>query len=81
MACVTYSQTESPYVTDASVRFHYRLGYDLAGQLKRCGFKFGEWFGTCYFEKALGDYPEAPVPLIPFPDLPEDALRAAGVEP
>ena len=81
VACVTYSQTESPYVTDASVRFHYRLGYDLAGQLKRCGFKFGEWFGTCYFEKALGDYPEAPVPLIPFPDLPEDALRAAGVEP
>ena len=70
VACVTYSQAESPYVTDASVRFHSRLGYDLAGRLKRCGLKFGQWFGTCYFEKALGDYPETPAPLIPFPDLP-----------
>ena len=81
VACVTYSQAESPYVTDASVCFHYRLGYDLAGRLKRCGLKFGQWFGTCYFEKALGDYPETPAPQIPIPDLPEATLRAAGVEP
>lgn len=80
-ACVTWSPEPTPYWTDASIRFHHRLGYTLAGQLHRCGFKFGQWFGTCYFEKALGDYPADPAPLIPFPDLPAETLRSAGVEP
>ena len=79
-ACVTCSPKPSPYVTDASIRFHQRMGYTLAGQLPGCGFKFGEWFGTCYFEKALGSYPAEPAPLIPFPELPPQLLRAAGVE-
>lgn len=79
-ACVTYATEPTPYWTDASIHFHYRLGYDLAGQLKRCGYKFGTWFGTCYFEKALGDYPADPAPLIPFPELDSVALGDAGVE-
>ena len=79
-ACVACAPKPSPYVTDASIRFHQRMGYALAGQLPGCGFKFGEWFGTCYFEKALGDYPAEPAPLIPFRELPPQLLRAAGVE-
>lgn len=79
-ACVTFSQEGDPHVTDGSVRFHHRMGYGEAGRIQCCGFKFGAWFGTVYFEKALADYPADPAPLIPFPELGSAVLQATGVE-
>ena len=47
----------------ASVAFHERLGYEIVGELKRSGYKFGRWMSVFWMEKQLqivqnpSDYP------------------------
>ena len=48
---------------EGSRRFHERLGYYVAGDLKNTGYKFGRWCGVFWMEKLLDsvenpmDYP------------------------
>ena len=37
----------------ASLRFHEKLGYTFAGELKACGCKFGKWLSVFWMEKHL----------------------------
>ena len=36
-----------------SLAFHKQLGYDIAGELKDCGYKFDRWLGVFWMEKQL----------------------------
>ena len=36
-----------------SLAFHKQLGYDIAGELKDCGYKFGRWLSVFWMEKNL----------------------------
>ena len=36
-----------------SLAFHKQLGYDIAGELKACGYKFGRWLSVFWMEKSL----------------------------
>ncbi|MBQ2854865.1 MAG: N-acetyltransferase [Oscillospiraceae bacterium] len=36
-----------------SLRFHEKLGYSLAGELKDCGFKFNRWLSVFWMEKRI----------------------------
>lgn len=36
-----------------SVAFHQALGYKIAGQFSKCGFKFDRWVGVTWLEKHL----------------------------
>ena len=36
-----------------SLRFHEKLGYGFAGELKNCGFKLGRWCSVFWMEKRL----------------------------
>ena len=36
-----------------SLAFHEKLGYDFAGELKCCGYKFGRWLHVLWMEKHM----------------------------
>ena len=36
---------------EASLRFHEKLGYGFAGELKACGYKFDRWLSVFWMEK------------------------------
>lgn len=52
-ACITYVQVADPYLTNASMRFHERMGYKLVAHFHRSGFKFGRWYDMIWMEKLV----------------------------
>jgi L-amino acid N-acyltransferase YncA len=68
-ACIAYTEGEDIHLTDASVKFHERLGYRMAGRFTKCGYKFGKWYDIVWMEKHLGAHPENPHPVIPFAEI------------
>ena len=48
-----------------SLRFHEKLGYSFAGELKDCGLKFGRWCSVIWMEKRLSSVENSTV----FPTL------------
>ena len=68
----TSDRKEDAYVTDASVRFHEKMGYTKIGEYHSCGYKFGQWYNVSWFEKALTPAQAGPAPFIPFPALGEE---------
>ena len=72
-ACITYPSQDRPrgdeYLTLQSPLFHEHLGFRLVGRFDRCGYKFGRWYDMIWMEKHLGELPEKPDPIIPFPLL------------
>ena len=60
-ACVAVPSGEADaYLTDASARFHERMGFMRAGRFHKCGFKFDRWYDVAWMEKRVGgdDAPE-----------------------
>ncbi len=55
-ACIAYAETEDEYLTNASVRFHEKLGYRLVGEFKKCGYKFNRWYNMVWMEKHIGEH-------------------------
>ena len=78
-ACIGYPREEDEYLNRNSAQFHAHLGYRMVGEFHRCGYKFGRWYDMVWMEKLLGEHPAVPAPVIPFPTLPPEALRGAGV--
>lgn len=78
-ACVAYPVTEDEYLGRDSAEFHAHLGYRVVGVFDRCGFKFGRWYSMIWMEKLIGEHTAAPAAVTPFPCLPPEALRRAGL--
>lgn len=68
-ACIAYSDMEDAYLTKDSVKFHSHMGYHLVGTFHQCGYKFGRWFDMVWMEKALGEHPAEPAPVIAFAEM------------
>ncbi len=67
-ACITAlpeDRSDDPYLTDASIRFHERLGYALCARFARCGYKFGQWYDVVWMERMIGTHP-TPAPALPW---------------
>ena len=62
-ACVGYADVEDEYLTNASPRFHERMGYRTVGKFYNCGYKFGRWYSMIWMEKIIGDFSPAPAPI------------------
>ena len=75
-ACIALPQTEDATLTQASVRFHQRMGYTLVGQFHQVGYKFDRWYHMVWMEKALGAHTVPPAPFIPFPQIAEQVCPA-----
>ena len=52
-ACIASTGTEDEYLTDASERFHARMGYVRCGKFTRCGRKFGRSYDMIWMEKFI----------------------------
>ena len=62
-ACIAYTENEDETLTNASMRFHGRMGYRLCGTFRKCGYKFGRWYDIIWMEKMLGEHVEKPQPI------------------
>lgn len=68
-ACIAQPEGEDPYLTDASPRFHEKLGFSTCGTFFNCGRKFGRWYTMIWMEKIIGEFRDDPAPLIAYPEL------------
>lgn len=75
-ACIACTEREDKYLTDASIRFHERMGYRSVGRLRNCGYKFGAWYDIVYMEKICFPRKVPAEKFISFADL----RRTAGAE-
>ena len=55
-ACIGYAPVEDEYLTNASVRFHEKMGYKINGHFTKCGYKFGRWYDMVWMEKMIGEH-------------------------
>lgn len=71
VACIADSQEADEYLTNASIRFHEKLGYRRAGRLHQCGYKFNRWYDVVWMEKRIGIHQTGGTPIRYFRDLQE----------
>ena len=65
-ACIGVADEADDYLTDASPRFHERMGYKTIGMFRDCGYKFGHWYSMIWMEKIINPYTPCPPALKPF---------------
>lgn len=68
-ACIAQTDRNDEYLTDASILFHKKKGYRMAGKFSLCGYKFGRWYNMVWMEKMLGEHKSEQPDFIPFPEL------------
>ena len=57
-ACIAYTNTFDPHLTNDSVMFHERLGYQMVAHFHKCGYKFQHWYDMVWMEKLIGEHVE-----------------------
>ncbi len=62
-ACVAHPVKEDEYLTQASERFHERMGFSKVAEFHKCGYKFERWYDMVWMEKMLGEHEELPMPV------------------
>ncbi len=55
-ACIAKAEVEDEYLTNASIRFHTKMGYSMVGEFHKCGYKFDRWYNMVWMEKFLGEH-------------------------
>lgn len=55
-ACIAYPETEDEYLSKNSAGFHAHLGFSIAGEFHKCGYKFGRWYNMIWMEKIIGEH-------------------------
>lgn len=55
-ACIACTQSEDEYLTNASIRFHEKSGYNKVGIFHQCAYKFGRWYDMIWMEKFIGEH-------------------------
>ena len=69
-ACITTTErSEDEHVTDASIRFHKKVGYTTVGKHNLCGYKFDKWYSVIWMEKQIADRVDKPNAFRPFSEL------------
>ena len=69
-ACIAETDDKyDKYLTDGSIRFHQKQGFELTGRHVRSGLKFDRWYNIVWLEKVINDSFDAPKDFIPFSDL------------
>jgi phosphinothricin acetyltransferase len=59
-AAIATVSHDDPYLTNASIQFHLRMGFTPVGTFHNAGCKFGRWYDLTWMEKAIGPYEENP---------------------
>lgn len=66
VAKVACCEGNDEYLSDDSIKFHLACGYEDAGTVKNCGYKFGHWYGLKMMEKYIGNHPSPVDETMPF---------------
>ena len=67
-AAVTSSNT-------ASIRFHEKLGFKVAGTYPETGYKFNQWLGLTWLDLKLVTPPDRPLPICPLKEVDQAKVR------
>ena len=59
-AAVASVAHDDPYLTNASIAFHLRMGFTPVGTFRGAGCKFGRWYDLTWLEKTIGEYESDP---------------------
>ena len=59
-AAVASVAHHDPYLTNASIAFHLRMGFIPVGTFRGAGCKFGRWYDLTWLEKTIGEYESDP---------------------
>ena len=62
-ACIAVPAKEDEHLTDASCRFHEKMGFTMVGRFHNIGYKFGTWYDVVWMEKMLGEHEDSPPPV------------------
>ena len=58
-ACIAVPLCENdPYLTNGSVLFHEKRGYELVGRFPGCAYKFNRWYDMVWMQKLQGGQKE-----------------------
>ena len=77
-ACIAAPKTDGDaYLTDNSMKFHERMGYQMVGRFHDSGYKFGRWYDMVWMEKILGEHKTPAASVRPFKEVCKDF----GLEP
>lgn len=57
-ACIAYTDVEDVHLTNDSVKFHEKYGYQLVARFHECGYKFNHWYDMVWMEKMIGEHLE-----------------------
>lgn len=68
-ACIAQTDSPDAHLNNASIEFHKKRGYQLAGKFHSCGYKFNHWYNMVWMEKMLGEHKPDQPPFIPFSNL------------
>jgi phosphinothricin acetyltransferase len=71
-AAVASVEHDDPYLTNASIAFHLRMGFTPVGTFHHAGCKFGRWYDLTWLEKGIGSYENDP----PHPKTVHEILEA-----
>lgn len=55
-ACIAYTSVADEHLTNDSMYFHRKLGYELVGTFRKCGYKFNKWYDMIWMEKIIGNH-------------------------
>lgn len=59
-ACIAAThRNPDAHLTDASIRFHKKMGFTATGRFSRCAHKFGVWYDMVYMEKHIARFDES----------------------
>lgn len=64
-ACIAVTDTEDEIITNASMYFHEKMGFDMVGKFHKSGYKFNKWIDMIWMEKMIGKH-EACQPEVRF---------------
>lgn len=59
-AFIAQSDVQTPFLTNASEKFHKKMGFTQVAKWHNCGYKFGAWFNIIGMEKFIGDHASNP---------------------
>lgn len=59
-ACIAYTREEDEHLSNASMFFHEKMGYQMVGTFHQCGYKFHRWYDMIWMEKMIGEHIENP---------------------
>ena len=74
-SCIACTEREDEYLTNASVRFHERMGFRPVGTFRQCGSKFGRWYDMCWMERIIGEHVPDQSPVLPWPLVKSDTEK------